>query len=78
MLGGKVDKSTILATTIRTTAETKNSKDMFNTLKRFVAKNSKKIGYGNFVFPGALEKLKAGWKLAPSIECDESLSIKLS
>ncbi len=77
LMGGIAAQSTIVATTLRTTGETKTSKEMFKSFKKLIAKGSKKVG-NNFIFPGAQEKLKSGWRLSPTLESHESLDLKLS
>jgi hypothetical protein len=78
LVGGIANDSTVVATTVRTTGETKITEDMFMVIKKLISQNSTKAGKGNFVFPSALDKLKSGCRLAPYIESHESLNIKLS
>ena len=78
LMGGVADETVIVATTLRTTGETKVAKELFKKLKKSIAEKSTKAGTNNFLLPGALSKLNAGWRLTPCLEYSESLDINLN
>lgn len=70
LVGGETSDSTILTTAIRTTGETPVAKDIFKVFKKVVVKHALKAGYCTYIYPGAHEKLKRGWRLT---SCYDSL-----
>lgn len=66
-LGGDAGDQTLIMSDINTTGDTKKSVAMHADLKKLVASKSRKLGpkgKPTLVMPGALEKLKSGWRLA--------------
>ncbi|MGV2873213.1 hypothetical protein [Colwellia sp. E150_009] len=76
LLGGEAAPKVIVATTLRTTGETKVAKELFKLYKKTITKLSKKVGTGNYVLPDALEKMRSGWRLASALDTHPSLDLK--
>ena len=76
LLGGEAAPKVIVATTLRTTGETKVAKELFKLYKKTIVKLSKKVGTGNYVLPNALEKMRSGWRLASALDTHPSLDLK--
>jgi hypothetical protein len=78
LLGGEAGPSTVVTTTLRTTGETEAAVDLFKVFKKNVVKNSKKIGANYYVMPGAMEKLKDGWRLTAGITYSKELNLSIA
>ena len=76
-LGGEAAPETLVTTVIRTTGETKESKELFKVVKKLVVNNGKKVGSNYYVFPKALRKLELGWRLTPGIDSPPQMNLTL-
>lgn len=75
LLGGHADETTLVTTIIRTTAETKKSKDIFSVYKKIILKNSKKIK-NFYLLKNACEKFNGGWRLTQNINYSRVIDLK--
>lgn len=66
-LGGEVGDKTLIMSDINTVGDTELAVEMHNKFKKVVISETKKVGAKGTPYrlmPGAIEKLKAGWRLA--------------
>lgn len=78
LLGGEAGSATLVTTTLRTRGLTSSAKELFKTWKKFVLKNSVKVGANYYVMSGAYEKLSLGWRLTPGIGYSQDLDLRLT
>ena len=76
-LGGTSRDGLILATTVTTTAETETARRTFAAIESVLVAASRP-GDGCHVMPGAMEKLRAGWRLAQGPDYSPNADLVLS